>query len=88
MRSCNKEIHIFDTKKSEWLKDFINISKERDTPSQRANHASAVFMNYLIIHGGINTNNKAILNDIYFYNIDRHQWVEVVQKEQIENQIW
>ena len=58
MRIWNKELHIFNLSTHTWMKELKIKNKSSFKPSPRMYHGSAIFDNYLLIHGGINTNNK------------------------------
>ena len=78
MRICNNELHFFDLYKQKWEDNLIKHSNEEYIPKQRMYHASAVYGECLLINGGINTDDKIVYNDIFLFNLERKEWVELV----------
>ena len=83
MRVWNKEIHVFDIYKQKWLTDFAQPSKENYIPKQRMYHASAIYGEWLVVHGGINTDDKSVYDDLFLFNIERKSWTGITETKQI-----
>ena len=83
MRVWNKEIHVFDIYKQKWLTDFAKPSREVFTPRQRMYHASAVYGEWLVVHGGINTDDKSVYDDIFLFNIQQQSWIGLSESKSL-----
>ena len=77
MKVCYKDLHIFDTKTEKWISKFENEDPDQIRPEQRMYHSSAVFGNIMMIHGGLNTEDKTVYDDLFLYNIDIHTWISI-----------
>jgi hypothetical protein len=84
MRLCYKDMHLFDTKSLEWtnLSDLTPQSPCR--PSHRMYHASAIFGNILVIHGGFDTEDKNKYGDCFLYDLDNFAWIDLKMPSQFE----
>jgi hypothetical protein len=70
MRISYKDIRIFDTISSKWITDFDKSGPKAKFPFQRMYHASAVYGNILLIHGGLNTEDRSSFNDLFMYDLE------------------
>ena len=73
MRSSFNDIWVFDTKLLKWFK------KEGSgiPPKKRMQHAATILGSLKMIHGGINTESKLVLDDFNLFDLDINRWVKV-----------
>lgn len=56
-------------------------------PKQRMHHAATIYGNILFIHGGMNTDDKYIYDDYFFYDIQAFEWKEINYENNIISKI-
>lgn len=71
---CNNSVFMFNIKKKSWVK-YTNLETSSSSPSQRYGHTMNHFnKSYAILFGGY-SKNKEVLNDTWFYNIRKNEWI-------------
>lgn len=83
LRVCYKFLHFFDTVKEKWVTMEDNTPPKHEKPEQRMHHASAIFGNILMIHGGFNSEDKHIYDDTFLYDLELHQWITLKKSKHI-----
>lgn len=84
MRRCYKDLHLFDTKQLKWVSNLVDSSHSSNRPEQRTYHASAIFGNILLLHGGTNTEDKSVYDDMFLYDLDIHKWVSLKRQKSFQ----
>lgn len=52
--------------------------KPKNQPAKRMNHSADVFGSALVIHGGINGEEKHALKDFATYDLERREWITCI----------
>ena len=73
MRSSFNDIWVFDTSILKWKKREASGIP----PKKRMSHAYSIAGSLMMIHGGMNTEAKIVLDDFNLYDFDINQWIKV-----------
>ena len=85
MRVCNREMHVFDLKAQKWLQNIANTKENIFSPTRRMYHVSAIYGNKLLIHGGINTDDKKVYSDYFLLDLTEFKWKPLNKKYDISS---
>ena len=73
MRSSYNDIWVFDTRQLRWIKrEGSGIP-----PKKRMSHAFSIAGSLMMIHGGMNTEAKIVLDDFNLYDLELNHWLKV-----------
>jgi hypothetical protein len=73
-RICLNDIKIFDTSTEKWVGHHKPMSG-KNLPLKRRGQASCSWGPVMLIHGGISFEQKSLLNDFSFYDIEENHWI-------------
>lgn len=71
MRLSYNDVQVFDVDEEQWLKE----PDIEGAPKKRQNHIAGILGSVMLVHGGFNTEQKKVLNDIGLFDIDTHKWI-------------
>ena len=82
-RESFNSLFLFDLNNEKWINTeelslaSLATSEIVEPPAKRFNHAADVLGCFLLVHGGINGEEKEILSDFALYDLERHMWMQV-----------